>query len=122
MQKWQAILLIYLGSCFYTIASFYHLSFGANWRFWRAYALGMLFVYVEYVFNVLGNKSANRYLTVFQIMLLIIAFDLVNLYVLNALLLKNRIRLVRDGVSMLLIAAAVAISSDMLGGGGSLTS
>jgi hypothetical protein len=82
---------------------------------WRAYALGMLFVSVEYVFNVLGNKNANRYLSVFQIMLLIIAFDLVNLYMLNALLLKNRIRLVRDGVSMLLIGAAIAISSDMFG-------
>ena len=117
MHKWQAILLIYLGSCFYTIASFYHLSFGERWRFWRAYALGMLFVSVEYVFNVLGNKGANRHITVFQIMLLIVAFDLVNLYLLNAVLLKNRIRPARDGISLLLICAAVAISSDMFGGG-----
>ena len=116
MQKWKAILLIYFGSCCYTFASFYHLSLGERWRFWRAYAMGMLFVSVEYVFNVLGNKHANRYLTVFQIMLLIIAFDLVNLYLLNAMLLKNRIHIVRDGVSMLLIGAAVAISSDMFGG------
>ena len=119
MQKWQAIIFIYLGSCFYTIASFYHLSLGERWRFWRAYAMGMLFVSVEYVFNVLGNKGANRHITVFQIMLLIIAFDLVNLYLLNALLLKNRIRPLRDGVSMLLIGAAVALSSDMFGGGSS---
>jgi hypothetical protein len=35
----------------------------------------------------------------------------------NAVLLKNRIRRARDGISLLLICAAVAISSDMFGGG-----
>ncbi len=121
MRKWQAILLIYAGSVCYTLASFYHLSFG-NWSFWRAYSFAIMFVAIEYVCNVIGNKYANSYITVFQIMLLIIAFDLVNLYILNLLLLKNRINVVRDGVSMLLIGAAIAISSDMFGNNSKSTS
>lgn len=111
MNKWGAIFLIYLGSVCYTIASFFHLSFGSEWTFVRAYIIGLLFVSVEYVFNILGNKHANRYITVFQIMLLIIAFDLVNLYVINAILLKNDVNYVRDGICLLLIGAAIYISS-----------
>ena len=115
MRKWQAILLIYLGSCCYTMASFYHLSLGERWTFWRAYLLALAFVLIEYVLNILGNKHANQHITVFQIMLLIIAFDLVNLFILNALVLKSRIHVVRDGISLMLICAAIAISSDVFG-------
>ncbi len=113
MNKWVAILLIYLGSCCYTIASFYHLSFGENWTFVKAYMLGIAFVSIEYIFNVLGNKHANKHITIFQIMILIIAFDLINLYLLNALLLKNKIDYVRDGISLLLIFIAIIISTNL---------
>lgn len=117
MRHWQAVLLIYLGSVCYTLASFWHLSLGERWSFWRAYPLALSFVAVEYVFNVWGNKGANRHITVFQIMLLIIAFDLVNLYILNALVLANPVHPWRDGASLLLIAGAVALSSGTLRGG-----
>jgi len=70
-----------------------------------------MFVSVEYIFNVLGNKFANNHITVFQIMLLIIAFDLLNLYMLNALLLRQKIHYVRDGISLALILAAIAVST-----------
>lgn len=113
MHKWQAILLIYLGSCCYTIASFYHLSLGDRWTFGRAYLIALVFVMIEYVLNIIGNKHANSHITVFQIMLLIIAFDLVNLFILNALVLKNRVSFARDGVSLLLLCGAIAISSDV---------
>lgn len=113
MNKWLAILFIYLGSVCYTVASFYHLSFGNKWSFMRAYTLALMFVAVEYVFNVVGNKHANQHITVFQIMILIIAFDLVNLYIINALLLKNKIDYARDGVSLALIAAAIVLSSNL---------
>lgn len=113
MNKWLAILFIYLGSCCYTIASFYHLSFGKNWTFIKAYLLALTFVCIEYVFNVIGNKNANKYITVFQIMILIIAFDLINLYIINAFILKNKIDYVRDGFSLLLITIAILISSNV---------
>lgn len=115
MHKWQAILLIYIGSCCYTMASFYHLSLGERWTFWRMYLLALAFVLIEYVFNILGTKHANQHITVFQIMLLIIAFDLVNLFILNALVLKSRVHIVRDGISLALICVAIAISSDVFG-------
>ena len=113
MNKWLAIFFIYCGSVFYTLASFYHLSFGKEWTFGRAYALAILFVSVEYIFNVLGNKNANKHITVFQIMILIIAFDLINLFILNTFLLKNKIDVVRDGISLALIFIAILISSNM---------
>lgn len=112
MNKVFSIFLIYLGSVCYTVASFYHLSFtSSQWSFGRAYAIALFFVAIEYVFNVIGNRSANRYLSVFQIMILIIAFDLINLYILNALLLKNKLEPLRDGLALLLVMAAVLLSS-----------
>lgn len=111
MNKWLAILLIYLGSCCYTFASFYHLSFEGRWSFWRAYALALAFVAVEYIFNVLGNKGATRYITVFQIMILIVVFDFINLAIINAVLLKNDIHL-KDVASIVLMIVAMLISLD----------
>jgi len=111
MNKLVAILFIYLGSVCYTIASFWHLSLGDKWSFSRAYPIAIMFVCIEYIFNVLGNKNANRHLTVFQIMLLIIGFDLINLFIINLLLLKNKIDVMRDGISLLLRIIAIFISS-----------
>ena len=111
MNKWLAILFIYLGSCCYTVASFYHLSFEKQWTFMKAYMLALSFVAIEYIFNVTGNKGANQYITVFQIMILIIVFDLVNLAIINTLLLKNKFHW-RDGVSMILILIALLLSTN----------
>ena len=113
MNKWLAIFLIYCGSVCYTIASFYHLSFGEKWTFFKAYLLALIFVSIEYVFNVIGNRAAIKHITVFQIMILIIAFDLINLYIINALLLKNKIDYWRDGISLGLIACAILISTNL---------
>lgn len=114
MSKWLAILLIYLGSCCYTIASFYHLSFGSKWSFGRAYFVAITLVMVEYVFNVLGNKGASEYITVFEIMLLIIGFDIINLILLNWLVLKNPVRPWRNGLALALIIVAIVIASENL--------
>lgn len=115
MNKAIAILFIYLGSVCYTMASFYHLSLGSQWSFGRAYMTALIFVLIEYFFNIFGNKGANEHLSVFQIMMLVIAFDLVNLYIINALLLKNPIHPVQDGLSLLLLCGAIALSSNGLG-------
>lgn len=84
---------------------------GANWSFTRAYSIALAFVAAEYIFNVIGNKGANQYITVFQIMLLIIVFDIINLFILNWFLLKNPVRPLRDGISLALVVAAVAVST-----------
>lgn len=56
MNKWTAIFLIYCGSVCYTVASFYHLSFGEAWSFRRAYTLAIVLVSIEYLFNVIGTS------------------------------------------------------------------
>lgn len=116
MNKYLAILLIYLGSVCYTLASFYHLSFTEHeWSFTRAYPIALMFVAIEYIFNVIGNKHANAHLTVFQIMILIVIFDFINLYIINYFLLKNPIDPVRDGLALLFIAMAMVLSSQIGG-------
>jgi len=114
MNKWLAILFIYIASVFYTVASFYHLSFGAKWTFTRAYIIALIFVGIEYVFSVLGNKWANEFITVFDIMILIIVFDLINLYIINFFILKNKIQPLKHGISILFIGAAIILSADVI--------
>lgn len=48
-------------------------------------------------------------------MILIIIFDLVNLYIINIFLLKNKVDYVRDGISLILVLVAALISSNMRG-------
>lgn len=114
MNKWLAILFIYIASVFYTIASFYHLSFGTKWTFARAYIIALVFVGIEYIFSVIGNKWANQFISVFDIMILIIIFDLINLYIINFFILKNKIHTVKHGVSLLLLGVAIILSADVI--------
>ena len=114
MNKWLAILFIYIASVFYTVASFYHLSFGAKWTFTRAYIIAIIFVGIEYIFSVLGNKWANEFITVFDIMILIIVFDLINLYIINFFILKNRVQPLKHGISLILVGIAIILSADII--------
>ena len=114
LPKWVAIVFIYLASCVYTLASFYHLSL-KSWSFWRAYVIAIPLVCIEYVFNVWGNKHANlNGLNVIQIMMLIIAFDLINIWLINIFLLKNKVIVWREMSSLLFLCIAIALSSNML--------
>jgi len=114
MNKWLAILFIYIASVFYTVASFYHLSFGTKWTFTRAYIIALIFVGIEYIFSVLGNKWANEFITVFDIMILIIVFDLINLYIINFFILKNRVQPLKHGISLVLVGIAIILSADII--------
>ena len=93
MNIYVSIFFIYLGSLCYTFASFYHLTLKNKWTFRSAYFIALTFVAVEYIFNVYGNKNANNYITVLDIMILIICFDLINLYIFNTFLLHNDINI-----------------------------
>jgi len=115
--KALAVALIYAGTCFYTAASFYHLKL-KHWTFWRGYALAIPLVCVEYVFNIWGNKLATLHgLNVVQIMMLIISFYMVNIWVLNVFVLKQRQTQVvawREALALALLVGAIAVSSNML--------
>lgn len=113
--KWISILLIYIGTCFYTTASFYHLKL-QNWSFWKGYAIAIPLVCIEYIFNIWGNKYANlNGLNVVQIMMLIIAFYMINIWIINVFVLKqNTVVLWRELLALLLLISAIVISSNMI--------
>ena len=113
--KAASILLIYLGTCFYTTASFLHLSF-KHWTFWKGYMLAIPLVCIEYIFNIWGNKYANlNGLNVIQIMMLIIAFYMINIWIINVFVIKqNTIVLWRELLALLLLITSIIISSNML--------
>jgi hypothetical protein len=113
--KLVSILLIYIGTCFYTTASFYHLKL-KDWSFWKGYAIAIPLVCIEYVFNIWGNKYANlNGLNVVQIMMLIIAFYMINIWIINVFVLKQKtIVLWRELLALVLLLSAIVISSNMI--------
>jgi uncharacterized protein (DUF486 family) len=115
ISKATSILLIYIASCFYTFASFYHLKL-KNWTFWKAYLIAIPVVCIEYVFNILGNKYATvNGINVIQIMMLIIGFDMINIWLINIFVLKQKtIVMWREASALLLLIGAIAISSNTL--------
>ena len=107
-----AIFLIYIGTCFYTAASFLHLKL-KNWTFWHGYLLAIPLILIEYIFNIYGTKLAIlKGFSVQQIMILIICFYLFNIQILNWLFLKNKaqIELWREILALILILSAIKIA------------
>jgi hypothetical protein len=108
------LLLIYLGSVFYVIASFFHLKMGNNWTFLKAYSIAIPVVLVEYIFSLNGNHLANHSLGIdpIQILIITICFYFVNLWVFNYFVLKNTTKSVwRELLAFALIVVAFSITN-----------
>jgi uncharacterized protein (DUF486 family) len=114
MNKWVAILFLYIASVCYIIASFYHLSFGVEWAFIRAFFTSITFVLLEYLFAIPGNKWANEFLSVFDLMILIIVFDIINLYILNVFVLKNKLQPLKHGLCLVMLGIVMMLSADVI--------
>jgi len=113
--KLVSIFLIYIGTWFYTVASFYHLKM-KHWTFWKAYLLAIPLVLFEYVFNIFGNKYANANgLAPMQIMTCIIGFYMLNIWIFNLFILKQKNVVVwREILAVLLLVGAILISTNVL--------
>ena len=120
MNKWIAILFLYIASVFYIIASFYHLSFGVKWTFVRAFLISITFVLLEYLFGIPGNRWANKFLSVFDLMILIIVFDLINLFILNFFVLKNKMQPLKHGLCLVLLGIVIMLSADVINSTGEI--
>jgi uncharacterized protein (DUF486 family) len=114
MNKWIAIILLYIASVFYIMASFYHLSLGVKWTFVKAFLISITFVLLEYVFGIPGNKLASEFLSVFDLMILIIVFDLLNLFILNFFILKNKVQPLKHGICLVLLGIVIMLSADVI--------
>jgi len=120
MNKWVAILFLYIASVFYIIASFYHLSLGVKWTFIRAFLISLTFVILEYLFGIPGNQWANQFISVFDLMILIIVFDLINLFILNFFVLKNEMQPLKHGLCLVMLGVVMMLSADVINNTGKL--
>ena len=104
--------LIYIGTIFYTIASYWHLKI-EHWTFIKAYLIALCFVAFEYQFSLRGNRWANHDLKINPVQILIVTtvFAFINVWLLNKFVLKNEVKIWREVISLALIVGAIIVSN-----------
>lgn len=80
----------------------------------RAFFISITFVLLEYLFGIPGNKWSNEFLSVFDLMILIIVFDLINLYILNVFVLKNKLQPLKHGLCLVMLGIVMMLSADVI--------
>ncbi len=105
------IALIYMGSVFYTFASFGHFKL-EKWTFSKALMIAVVAVLLEYQFTLRANYFANSRLklTNLQIVLIIMCCDFVNSLLLNRFYLKDKIVWWRDLIAFAMVVGAFCLS------------
>jgi branched-subunit amino acid transport protein AzlD len=111
MHKALVIALIYIGTCFYTLAAYLHLSLGDDWTFLRALAIALPLVFLEYQFSLRGNHAAITQLgfNAIQVLMITLCFYFINLWLLNVFILKHKVLWWRELLCFGLILLAFAI-------------
>jgi drug/metabolite transporter (DMT)-like permease len=115
-SKAATIAFIYLGTCFYVLAAYLHLSLGDKWTFFKAFAIALPLVMIEYQFSLRGNHAAfaHHHFSAVQILLFTLVFYFVNTWILDAVILRSRREPSwwwKDVACFLLIAAAFYLNS-----------
>jgi uncharacterized protein (DUF486 family) len=111
MSSFIAPVMIYLASWCYVLAQYYHLHL-SNWTFVKAMVIAMPLVVVEYCLSLNGNKIASNSMSPPQILTMTIGFYVLNIMILNIFVFKSELNLVRDGLALLLILAAILVSTN----------
>lgn len=104
--------LIYIGTVFYTIASYFHLKL-KNWTFAIAYIIALSCVVLEYQFSLRGNHFAAAILNInpVQILIATTCFCFINVWILNTFVLKYPVKIWREVLSFGFIIAAIIVSN-----------
>jgi len=117
MNIWLIILLIYIGTWFYTLAAYLHIKLGKSWTFIRALSIALPLVILEYQFSIRGNyyAVAKAGLNPIQVLLITLCFYFVNLWILNKVVLKVQgVVWWREIMCFILIAVAFVLSTNIL--------
>lgn len=85
------LFLIYIGTVFYVIAAYYHLTFRERWYFMKAYMIAIPFVLLEYCFSLNGNYYMHYIMdySPLDILIITMCFCFINLWLLNYFILKH---------------------------------
>ena len=110
-----SFLLIYIGTIFYSLAAFYHLSI-KEWTFIKAFLIALPLVIIEYIFSLNGNRRLNELYKFNPLSILIITmcFYFINIWLLNFFIIKNNINILREFIAFILIICAFLISTNVL--------
>lgn len=92
------LFLIYLGSCFYVAASYYHLSLGDKWTFTKAAMFAIPLVFLEYICTLNGHYFLNHEhgFSIMQIFIITLCFYFINMWILNYILWKKNGDMLRE--------------------------
>lgn len=114
-SKWKIILLIYIGSLCYVFASYYHLKF-KHWSFFSALSLAIPMILIEYTFSLHGNRFASDILkfSPLDILLLTIIFYFINIWLLNVIVLKKNINIIKEIIAFAFILIAFKITTAII--------
>ena len=113
-KKILPYVLIYIGTVFYTLAAYYHLSY-KPWTFEKAITTALPLVCIEYVFSLNGNHRAHEELDLnpIQILVITITFYFINLWLLNYFIIKKTINIKREVVAFALIITGFLLSENI---------
>jgi len=110
LQKVYIVGLIYIGTLFYTLASYYHLK-ETQWSFLKSWLIAIPFVLIEYQFSLRGNYLANTVLdfNAIQITLITIICAFINSSLLTYFVLKEKVVMWREALAFFLIACSYGV-------------
>ncbi len=109
-NKLKSILFIYIGTVFYAIASYFHLSF-SDWNLSKAFMVAIPLVCIEYFFSLQGNKYLNEEkVNPISIVLITMCFYFINTWILNLFIIKNKTNIGKELLSLILILGAFMLS------------
>ncbi len=115
MTNLKPYFLIYLGSIFFVLAAYYHLSY-KPWTFSKALSTALPLVCIEYIFSLNGNHMAHEDLDLnpIQILIITITFYFINLWLLNYFVIKKTINLKKEIVAFGLIVTGFLLSENII--------
>ena len=107
-------LLIYIGTVFYVLASYFHLSEN-NWTFQKALFTAIPFVLIEYMFSLRGNYYAYTQLELnpIQILIVTMVFYFINMWLFNLFITKKEINKIREVIAFSLVISAFLVSKNI---------
>ena len=108
-------ILIYIGSIFFVLAAYFHLSF-KEWTLKRALITALPLVFIEYCFLLPGNHKAKEELLLnpIQILVIMLVFNFINLWIFNRFVSKSKLNYKREILAFGFIIAAFLTSQNLI--------
>jgi len=113
-HKIKPYIYVYIGTIFYVLASYYHLTL-KDWTFKKALFIALPLVCIEYFFSLRGNRYLNEKYNInaIEILLITMCFYFINTWLLNYFVIKNKVNIIKELISFILILVAFYLSSNI---------